>query len=164
MLSEQMAIIVAGQIADGLHQDKRKLAWEVVKPFIASRLFDQIEEPWKRILEIASVLDWFDPIILMRFLHNADPQLVEGRQDDFFIQGVRQLRQQHTVVWRDERGDTLHGVIAAIVRYYLRVAEPATYRDACVAAAKDISRVRQGRAFTDVARIRDLFATSGPVS
>lgn len=136
LLSEQMALFVAEQSAAGLDVDNRHLAQAVVKPFIDSRLFDKIDEPWKRILELASVLDWFDPIILMRFLRNADPQLVLGQGDDFFIQGVRQLRQQHTVVWRDERGDTLHGVIAAIVRYYLRVAEPDIYRDACSAAEK----------------------------
>lgn len=146
LLSEQVAVAVSGQMLEEHGQLPRLrniLACEVVKPFIEDRLFKAIKEPWKRILELASVLNWFDPVILMRYLRRADPALVEGRQDDFFLRGVTQLRQQHTVVWRGAHGDTLHGVIAPIVRRCLEVAEPERYRQACAAAAETFREFAQ---------------------
>ncbi len=144
MLSEQLAEAIATfprELAPA--ELRQQLAQDLIKPFIQDKLFENVEEPWKRILELASVLDWFDPVILMRFIRHADPALVAGRQVDFFLRGVTQLRQRHTVVWQGTYGDTLHGVIAPIVRHYLQVANPTRHQLATLAAAKTFREFAQ---------------------
>jgi hypothetical protein len=144
MLSEQLATAIASfppELAPA--ELRRRLAQDVVKPFIEDRLFQKVDEPWKRMLELASILDWFDPVILMRYIRHADPALVAGRQDDFFLRGVTQLRQQHKVVWRGEQGDTLHGVIAPIVRHNLQISDPVRYQLATLAAAETFREFAQ---------------------
>jgi len=145
LLSEELAAYVAqhgsGQSDDAL---KSKLAGEVVKPFIAQHFFDQVESPWDEILEWASVLDWFDATILPRYLRRVAPELItdptSGKEypDYFFIQGIHRLRIQKTIVWREERGDRLHGVIGDIVRRCFEVREWEKYRAACQAATETL--------------------------
>ncbi|HET91013.1 MAG TPA: ATP-binding protein [Chloroflexi bacterium] len=114
----------------------KALCQEQVQPFIKQDFFETVEPPWGEILRWASVLDWFDATILQRYLMRVAPQLVKGRPDYFFIQGLNRLRIQNTVVWREERGDRLHGVIGDIVRHCFKVTDGEGYRRACLGAAE----------------------------
>jgi len=136
-LSEELAAGVASRwTASPPAAFKHELCERVVKPFVEQYLFEDIEPPWKEILWWASVLDWFDATVLQRYMGRVAPVLVEGQPDYFFIQGITRLRIHNTVVWREEHGDRLHGVIGDIVRHCLRVMDPERYRGACTAAAK----------------------------
>jgi len=134
-LSEELAAYVAPRWpAPSLTEFRGEICRQVVKPFI-EELFEDIAYPWKEILWWASVLDWFDATILQQYLMRVEPGLVEDQRDFFFIQGITRLRIRNTVVWREERGDRLHGVIGDIVRHCLEVMEPERYRRACQGAA-----------------------------
>jgi hypothetical protein len=136
LLSEKLAAYVAPNWPTPTPKEfRREICAEVVKPFVDEFLFEGIDTPWDDILWWASALDWFDATVLQRYLKHVVPQLVEGKPDYFFIQGITHLRIRHTVVWREERGDRLHGVVANIVRQCLEVLDPARYRQACQAAA-----------------------------
>ncbi|HDQ72381.1 MAG TPA: hypothetical protein ENN19_09825 [Chloroflexi bacterium] len=115
---------------------QRMLCQRVVQPIVKERFFKNVSAPWDEILRLASVLNWFDATILQRYLQRVAPTLIEDRSDYFFIQGITRLRIQNTVVWREERGDRLHGVIGDIVRHCFQVTEPEAYRQACLAAAE----------------------------
>lgn len=115
---------------------KRELCSEVIKPFIDEYFFKEIIYPWNEILWWASVLDWFDVTVLQRYLKLIDPQLTDNQTDYFFIQGISRLRLHYTIIWREERGDRLHGIVGKIVRHCLEVSEPERYRQACLAAAE----------------------------
>jgi hypothetical protein len=137
LLSETLATTVAFRWpVSSPSMFRHELCEQVIKPFIELHLFEGIEDPWGKILWWASVLDWFDATVLQRYLGRVAPALVEGQSDFFFIQGITHLRIHNTVVWREERGDRLHGVIGDIVRHCFEVMDPTQYRRACQAAAE----------------------------
>jgi hypothetical protein len=137
LLSERLATDVASRCsALPLDTFKRELCEQVVRPFVEQHLFEGVEHPWNEILWWASVLDWFDVTVLQCYLRRVAPVLIEDKPDVFFIQGITRLRIHNTVVWREEHGDRLHGVIGDIVRHCLEVVDPERYRRACRAAAE----------------------------
>jgi len=113
-----------------------KLCKEVVEPFVEQHLLETVEPTWKKILWWVSVLDWFDATILQRYLRLVAPNMSTDKPDYFFVQGLTRLRIHHTVVWREERGDRMHGVIGDIMRHCLQVQKPEVYRQACLKAAE----------------------------
>lgn len=136
-LSEKLAAYVAENWPVSSPDEFRKeLCEKEVRPFIETYLFEGIEEQWKDILWWVSVLEWFDPTILQRYLGRVAHELVKDQKDYFFIQGVAQLRIAHTVIWREAKGDQLYGVVAHIVRNCLKIMDPARYRKACEEAAE----------------------------
>jgi hypothetical protein len=136
LLSEKLAAYVASRWpVSTLGEFRTELCKKVVKAFVEQHLFKGIEHPWKEILWWASVLDWFDPTVLQRYLSRVDPALVEGQLDYFFVRGISRLRIHNTVVWREERGDRLHGIIGDIMRHCLQVMDLERFRNACRAAA-----------------------------
>ena len=68
------------------------------------------------------------------------PELRE-KPDYFFIREVARLRTHNTVVWREQRGDRLHGLIQDIVRQCLKTMDPEQYRRACQAAAETFAAI-----------------------
>ena len=138
LLSERLAAYVAPRwsASSPVTTFRLKLCQQVVKPFVEEQFFKDIESPWGELLWWISALDWFDATILQRYLGRVDPKLIEGRLDYYFIQSLTRLRIQNTVVWREERGDRLHGVIGDIVRRCFEVMDWDRYRRACQAAAE----------------------------
>jgi hypothetical protein len=137
LLSERLATDVASRCpALPIGTFKRELCEQVVGPFVEKHLFEGVEHPWNEILWWASVLDWFDVTVLQCYLRRVAPVLIEDKADVFFIQGITRLRIHNTVVWREEHGDRLYGVIGDIVRHCLEVVDPERYRRACRAAAE----------------------------
>ena len=142
LLSEKLAAYVAQHRPEkeSLSSFQQELCRQVIRPFIEQSLFEDIEPLWKKILWWASVLDWFDPTILQQYLTRVMPEL-EEKPDYFFIREVARLRTHNTVVWRERRGDRLHGLIRDIVRQCLKTAEPERYRRACLAAAETFQKI-----------------------
>jgi hypothetical protein len=138
LLSEELATYVASRcpISPSITEFRLELCQQVVKPFVEEYFFKGIELVWKELLWWISVLDWFDVTILQRYLGYVTPDLIEGKPDYFFIQGITRLRIRNTVVWREERGDRLHGVIGDIVRHCFKTMDWKEYRRACQAAAE----------------------------
>jgi hypothetical protein len=137
MLSEQLATHIAQWWSPAeAGTFGPRLCNEIVKPFIEDYFFDDIDPTWQEILWWASVLEWFDPTVLQRFLLHVAPELVKDQSDFFFVQGITRLRMCNTVIWRESTGDRLHGVIGPIVRHCLQVVNPDRYRKACRAAAQ----------------------------
>lgn len=137
LLSEKLAAYVATHWpVSSSDEFKRELCTTVVKPFIEEEFFKEIDPPWNEILWWASVLDWFDVTLLQQYLERVDQDLIRDKSDYFFIQGITRLRIHNTVVWREERGDRLHGIIDDIVRHCFEIMEPERYRQACLAAAE----------------------------
>ena len=138
-LSEKLSDYVAPHWpASPLDEFKKSLCRKVVKPFIEQNFFKNIDHPWGEILWWASALDWFDVTVLQRYLKHVAPELVKDQADYFFIQGISRLRVYHTIIWREERGDRLHGVVGRIVRHCLEILEPERYQQACQAAAETL--------------------------
>ncbi len=138
-LSEKLANYVATRWpTSSPYEFEQGLCQQVVKPFIVQQFFKDIEHPWDKILWWASVLDWFDATVLQRYLKKVAPELIKDRADYFFIQGISRLRIHHTIIWREERGDRLHGVVGIIVRQCLKTLEPDRYHRACQAAAETL--------------------------
>jgi hypothetical protein len=141
-LSEKIALYIAPRLSTTSQSISRtELCKQVIEPFINEFLFGDVEPPWIDILWWASVLDWFDPTILQRYLTHIAPDLAQGQADYFFIQGITRLRTRNTVVWREERGDRLHGVIHDIVRQCLKTLDPKKYIKACEAAAQTFREI-----------------------
>jgi hypothetical protein len=138
LLSERLAAYVASHwsVSTSASTFRPRLCQQVVKPFVDEQFLKDVRSPWGELLWWISVLDWFDATILQRYLGRVDPELVEGRMDYFFIQGITRLRIQNTVVWREERGDRLHGVIGDIMRRCFEVTDWEKCRRACQAAAE----------------------------
>ncbi len=138
-LSEKLAAYAAPRWpASPLDEFKRNLCRDIVKPFIQQHFFKDIISPWDEILWWISVLNWFDATTLQQYLKWAAPELIQDKPDYFFIQGITRLRIHNTVVWREERGDRLHGVIGHIVRHCLEIIDPEQYRHACQSAAETL--------------------------
>ncbi|NLF15173.1 MAG: ATP-binding protein [Anaerolineaceae bacterium] len=140
-LSQELAAYVARRwpLPD-IQSFRQELCHEVVKLFIDDSLFKGIAPPWTRILEWTSILDWFDVTILQRYLQHLEPSIAQ-EPDHFFISGLDRLRFLNTVVWREMRGDRLHGIIRDIVRHCLEVMEPERYKEGCLAAATTMDAV-----------------------
>jgi hypothetical protein len=132
-LSEKLGAFVATQKQITVEDKFRELiCQQVVKPFIEEELFLDISDTWQRILWWISLLNWFDITIIQRYLARVEPDLQEP--DYFFIQGITQLRLQHTIIWREEVGDRLHGTVADIIRQCLKTLEPENYQKGNLAA------------------------------
>jgi len=117
-------------------ETKKELCEEVIEPFIEEEFLEGITPPWNKIIYWASILDRFDATILQEYLDRVGLPEVEGKPDFFFIQGISRLRIHDTVIWRERRGDRLHGVIRDIVRQNFRILRPDDYRRACEKAAQ----------------------------
>ncbi len=136
-LSEELGRFVASHWSGTtIEEFKSELPKQSVRPFVEKHFFEAIESPWDKILWWAGVLEWFDATILQRYLTRVAPELVKGQPDYFFIQGLNRLRIRNTVVWREERGDRLHGVIGDILRHCFKVTDGEGYRRACLGAAE----------------------------
>jgi hypothetical protein len=137
LLCEKLAAYAAShwpeQLTAGI---KRDLCKQVVRPFIEEHFFVRIGDSWDQILWWASVLDRFDATILRRYLERVAPPLIKDHPDYYFTQGIARLRIQKTVVWREERGDRLYGVIGDIVRRCFKVMDAEGYSQACQAATE----------------------------
>jgi hypothetical protein len=138
LLSEKLASYVAPRWPpeSALSVLKLELCEKIVQPFVEEYLFKGIAPPWKEMLWWISVLDWFDATILQRYFEYVQPNMIKGKPDYFFVQGITRLRIRNTVVWREERGDRLHGVILDIVRHCFKIRKPEDFSDACQAAAE----------------------------
>lgn len=136
-LSERLATYIADHWPpkQPSAQFKEELCTQEVAPFIRQSLFQDIEPPWDEILWWTSVLDWFDPTILQQYIERVMPEM-QGKPDYFFIREVARLRTHNTVVWREQRGDRLHGLIRNIVRQCLKTMDVERYERACLAAAE----------------------------
>jgi len=141
-LSEKLAAYVANRWppTQPLVQFKEKLCNQEVAPFVRQSLFQDIESPWDEILWWASVLDWFDPTILQQYIERVMPEM-QGKPDYFFIREIAHLRTHNTVVWREQRGDRLHGLIQNIVRQCLKTMDVERYKRACLAAAETFESI-----------------------
>ena len=136
-LSEEIAVYIAPRWpAEDLTQFRVEICKNVVRPFIQTVFFAEIEAPWHEWLWSMSVLEWFDTTILPKYLERLTPQKVRGKPDYYFIQAIGRLRVQKRILWREERGDCMHGVIGEIVEQCLKVLEPERYRQANIAAAE----------------------------
>jgi hypothetical protein len=137
LLSEELATDIAPRWpVQSIAEFKRDLCERVVRPFIERCFFKELGDSWDKILWWASVLDRFDATILQRYLERVEPSLIEGRPDYYFTQGIARLRIQKTVVWREEHGDRLYGVIGDIVRRCFEAMDAENYRRACQAATE----------------------------
>jgi hypothetical protein len=123
-------------------QDFKKCACkELVIPFIESNFLENIEEPWDKLLWPISILEWFDPAILQDYLNKVEPSLSNDKDFYFFTQGISQLRNENAVLWRETRGDRLHGVIKDIMRRCLKVSNILAYKKYNEAAAETLQNL-----------------------
>ena len=141
-LSEKLATYVANHWppTQPIAQFKKMLCKQEVKTFINKTLFEDMEAQWIDILWWVSVLDWFDPTILQQYIERVMPEM-QGKPDYYFIREVARLRTHNTVVWREQRGDRLHGLIQNIVRQCLKTMDPKRYKKACLAAAETFESI-----------------------
>lgn len=136
-LSEEIAVYLAPRWPpEDAEAFRVEVCRNVVKPFIEEIFFADVEKPWKEWLWWMSVLDWFDTTILPAYLRRVTPKKVEGKPDYFFIQEIGRLRVEKRVLWREERGDCMHGVIGEIVEQCLKTLNPERYQRANTAAAE----------------------------
>jgi hypothetical protein len=113
----------------------------LVIPFIESNFLENIEEPWDKLLWPISILEWFDPAILQDYLNKVEPSLSNDKDFYFFTQGISQLRNENAVLWRETRGDRLHGVIKDIMRRCLKVSNILAYKKYNEAAAETLQNL-----------------------
>lgn len=156
LLSEKVAAYVAPRWPpDDLEAFQVEVCRDVVKPFIQETFFANIESPWDEWLWSMSVLDWFDTTILPTYLAQLDPEKVEEKSDFYFIQEISRLRVEKRILWQEERGDCMHGVIGDIVEQCLEILEPERYRCANIAAAKTFETIAEQ--FNDDPFIQDQY-------
>jgi len=128
-LSEELAQYAAPGLPEALVNMSGlecTLGQEVVEPLINDYLFEGVETPWPDMLRWASILDHFDALILRRYLAKADPELIQDHPDDFFVQGIADMRIGHAlIVWNDEIGEyELQGTVRRILRRNFEILEP----------------------------------------
>ncbi len=141
-LSEKIASYVAPRWPPAdLEAFQVEVCKEIVKPFIQETFFADVAPPWDDWLWYLSVLDWFDTTILPSYLKQLTPQKVEDKPDYYFIQEISHLRVKKQILWREERGDCMHGVIGKIVEQCLKILEPERYRRANNAAAETFADI-----------------------
>lgn len=97
------------------HAGKR-LATEVVKPFIDQEWFRKIESPWPGILWWASILPWFDSTVLRDYLTRSHRSVTLSSWDAFFIEGIPRVQRQIAAVTWVEGGYRLSDTIREVVR------------------------------------------------
>ncbi len=141
-LSERLATYTAQHwpAAQPVEQFKKTLCEQEVKNFIDKTLFEGMDKLWIDILWWASVLDWFDPTILQQYIERVMPEM-QGKPDYFFIREIARLRTHNTVVWREQRGDRLHGLIRNIVRRCLETMDIERYKHACLVAVETFESI-----------------------
>lgn len=138
-LSEQLARAAAPLLPEwGQHPDKleRVLRTTIVAPFIQSDLYGDLEPPWPAILTWASVLDEFDAYTLEQYVHRL-PVLSDQVSDvpgNFYNRGIAEMRNQHALVWRSEKGYALHGILREIVQRQFEKQQPKQFQQALQAA------------------------------
>lgn len=122
---------------DERHQTLRvQMAQDVVRPFVEGKLFSDTDQDWVQILQLASILPWFDSTILREYLHSVEPGLAPIAWDAFFNQGVDQLRRQVAAVTWVQGGYRLNGVICDITRRCLELTNLDLYQRAVAAATE----------------------------
>ncbi len=139
----RLSLAVAGYLADPANQTpmgtlRRRVAEEVVGPFINERIFPFTGDMvgWRKLMEQASVLDWFDATVLYRFAGEMSGD--RQREIDWqysFVKAMAQLRAPYAVVRWEGAGYTLVGAVKRIVASYMQAARHADYVQALEAAA-----------------------------
>jgi len=127
VVAERWAEMDLGELQISVYKD-------VIQPYINDEMFNDVEEPWKQILWWMSILDWFDSMILQRFLQQVAPELLQGRPEIYIIQNLSRLRTTKRVIWAAGQGDGLYGVIGEITRCCMMVLDPERYRFGCQVA------------------------------
>ena len=135
-LSETLARYVAGREAQlGSAGFEAELCEIVVDPFVRREMMPGLEGPWAAVIPWITILNSFDATILTAFLKRQAPDTMEEQSDHFFIQGISQLRQRNQVVWKENVGYQVEGVLGQILRRCLTTRYPEAYRKACEVAA-----------------------------
>jgi len=121
---------------------KKKVATEVIKPFIEQVFFRGIPGEWREILAWAGVLDWFDATILRAYLGQIGLEIPLD-WEAFFISGMAVLVRQYALVeWDNSTGAyRLAGTVRDIIRRQMEIAEIEQYRHALEAAAQAFEQV-----------------------
>jgi hypothetical protein len=143
-LTEEMATYLAHNWPSQVTKaTEREICERVVKPFIDDTLFEKIDPTWKDILWWASILDSFSADILHQYLNYAAPELIENKDDYFFLEGIGELKTRKTVIWRAGTGENLHGLIRNITQRCLQTLYPEKYQKACHAAGKTFEAIAE---------------------
>lgn len=161
LLSEELAADAASRLPAALqNQDefRRILSEQVVYRFIDDFLFKDVDSKWCQVLRWASVLDSFDAPMLHRYVGRLDDQLAE-KPVLFFIRGVAEMRIQHALVWHEEQGYVVHGILQDVLRRNHEILDPEHYRQACQAAAEvyeeiahDLAELPEARLYREQAK------------
>lgn len=120
---------------------RRELGTKVVGPFIEQRMLSQVEHPWDGFVKWLSVLDSFDASILLRYLPRVDPSIPKNQPEDFYIKGISRLRLRNAVLWSEDEGTRLYGVLRDIVQHWFQVVHPGDYARGCRAAAETFAEM-----------------------
>jgi hypothetical protein len=134
LLSELLANEIANRWPDTPSEED--LCTGLIEPTINQRLFANVGSPWLDILWWLSPLDRFDATFIQFYLQKVAPELVEGKKDFFFTQGLSNLCLQQTVIWKEAEGERFHGVIGEIVRTCFAIIRPEDYKRANRAAVE----------------------------
>lgn len=113
-----------------------RLSAEVVAGFIEEQVFAEIPAEWRVLLWWMSVLDCFDTFLLQTFLNRAVPGLVKGRQEAYFLQGIRLLHDRSILIWEESQGEQFQGVVGKIIRKCFSITRRDDYIRANKAAAE----------------------------
>lgn len=142
LLSKELALYIARHwpISQPFEQFRKTLCEQRIVTFVNSDLFQGIDSLWREILWWISVLDWFDSTILQQYIKRVMPEL-EEKPDYFFIREVARLRTHNRVVWQEQQGERLHGLIKNIVRQCLKTVDKDRYERACLAAAETFQSI-----------------------
>jgi len=149
-LSIELADFLARQFPVQITKSLKKQVYEqVVNRYVRDTLLEGIDEEWAQILRFASILDWFDPYILRKFTEALLPQVAAKKTEAFYIQGIALMRRRKSIIWSDQQGDRLHGILREIIRRLIQVEgefqpdEKNQYRAANLAAAAIIADLKQ---------------------
>jgi hypothetical protein len=100
---------------------EKEVCEKVVSKYIKDILLSGIERDWVKILELASILDYFDPYILKNYTEKMLPDIAKDKNEAFYNQGIASMRRKKNVIWSEQQGDRLHGVIREIIRRDIQV-------------------------------------------
>ncbi len=143
-LTEQISEYIAqhwpAQVTQATEQE---ICEQVIQPFIDNVLFEGIDAIWKDILWWASILDSFSADILRQYLERAAPELIQNKDDYFFLEGIGDLKTRKTVIWRAGIGESLHGLIREITQRCLKTLYPKNYQKACQAAGDTFKAIAE---------------------
>lgn len=113
---------------------RRRMARDVVKPFVDRVLFEDVEPEWQGILWQASVLAWFDSTTLRDYLKGIGLGVSSDKWDADFIRQIDHLRRQVAAVTWVEGGYRLNGTLRDIVRRCFELTDRPGYHKAIAAA------------------------------